>query len=33
MTYPKVSHTDADGVPSSLAQKPHFPTIEEAVLA
>ncbi|HQR25610.1 MAG TPA: isoleucine--tRNA ligase [Nocardioides sp.] len=29
MAYPKVSHTDAQGVPSS----PRFPAIEEAVLA
>ena len=29
MAYPKVSHTDAAGVPSS----PRFPAIEEAVLA
>lgn len=33
MAYPKVSHTDATTVASSLAQKPHFPEIEEAVLA
>ena len=37
MTYPRVSHTAqtdaATSVPSGLAQKPHFPAIEEAVLA
>ena len=36
MTYPKVSHTAqtaAASGPSSLAQKSHFPAIEEAVLA